>query len=80
MIPFERAWPYDLIMNDVYIPNCPFCGEDNVLVALRPEEIKEVQEGKKRLLIFPCCRNKVTLVDADRDYLLTTQTLRKLGQ
>ncbi|GGG04936.1 hypothetical protein [Paenibacillus abyssi] len=76
MIPFENCLPYDRIMNDIYIPTCPFCGQENVLLALRPSELTEIHEGKKRLLIFPCCHNKVTVIDTDRDYLLTNQKIR----
>ena len=76
MIPFDRAWPYDIIMRDVYVPSCPFCGSDNVLLPLKPRELGDISSGKKRLLVFPCCRNRVTLIDADQDYLLTDTKLR----
>jgi len=76
LIPFERAWPYDIQMKDVYVPSCPFCKQDHVLLPLRPHEISEIQSGMKRLLVFPCCHNKVTLIDADQDYLLTNTRLR----
>ena len=36
MIPFERTWPYDIIMKDIYVPSCPFCGSENVLLPIRP--------------------------------------------
>lgn len=76
MIPFEKAWPYDIIMGDLYVPSCPFCHADNVLLPVKAAELQDIQEGTKRLLVFPCCRNKVTIVDADRDYLLTDRVLR----
>ncbi|MBD2867784.1 hypothetical protein [Paenibacillus arenilitoris] len=77
MIPFEKAWPYDVVMGDLYVPACPFCGADNVLLPVRPDELPDIRDGMKRLLVFPCCRNKVTIVDADRDYLLTDRVLRR---
>ncbi|NIK76311.1 hypothetical protein FHS15_001418 [Paenibacillus castaneae] len=77
MIPFEKAWPYDILMGDLYVTSCPFCEADNVLLPVRPSELKDIQEGTKRLCVFPCCHNKVTIVDADRDYLLTDRILRK---
>jgi hypothetical protein len=77
VIPFEKAWPYDIVMKDVYVPACPFCRQENVLLPLRPRELGDIRSGKKRLLVFPCCRNKVTVVDADQDYLLTDTTLRR---
>ncbi|GGG76341.1 hypothetical protein [Paenibacillus radicis (ex Gao et al. 2016)] len=78
MIPFERSWPYDIVMNDVYVPSCPFCGADNVLIPLRVKEIADIQHGKKKLLVFPCCHNKATIVDMDNDYLLADQALRTI--
>ncbi|MBB3112915.1 hypothetical protein FHS18_005017 [Paenibacillus phyllosphaerae] len=77
MIPFERAWPYDIQMKDIYVHSCPFCGQDNVLLPLRPSELKDIRTGKKRLLVFPCCHGRVTVLDADEDYLLTDTRLRK---
>lgn len=75
MVPFERTWPYDIIMGDIYVASCPFCKEDNVLLPLRPDEIPLIQGGKKRLLVFPCCHNQITVIDADRDYLLADRAL-----
>ncbi|XEC93857.1 hypothetical protein AB6A23_21275 [Paenibacillus tarimensis] len=77
MIPFENCLPYDKVMSDIYIPECPFCEQENVLVPLRPSELKDIREGKKKTLIFPCCHGKVTVIDTDTDYLLTTQKLRR---
>lgn len=76
MIPFERTWPYDLIMNDIYTPSCPFCKEENVLLPIRPEEIADIHDGKKRLMVFPCCHSRITIVDMDSDYMMATQRLR----
>jgi hypothetical protein len=77
MIPFEKAWPYDILMGDLYVSSCPFCQAENVLLPVKPAELQDIQDGMKRLLVFPCCHNKVTLVDADRDYLLTDRVLRQ---
>lgn len=76
MIPFDNTWPYDIIMNDLYVPSCPFCSTDNVLIPIRMKEVAEIQTGKKKLLVFPCCHNKVTIIDMDRDYLLADESLR----
>lgn len=76
MIPFERAWPYDCIMNDIYVPECPFCSTANVLIPLKPRELDDIRTGRKKLLVFPCCRNKLVVLDADRDYLMTDTVLR----
>lgn len=76
MIPFQNAWPYERIMGDLYVTSCPFCAADNVLLPLKPSELPDIQDGKKRLMVFPCCRNKVTIIDADQDYLLTDGPLR----
>ena len=76
MIPFSHTWPYDVISGDIYVHSCPFCGTDNVLLPMKPKELVSVREGKKKLLVFPCCHNRVTVIDSDADYLLTDQPLR----
>ncbi|RCX19632.1 hypothetical protein DFP94_10483 [Fontibacillus phaseoli] len=77
MIPFEKTLPYDIIMGDVYVQECPFCGKNNILLPIKPRDITNAHEGIKKLLVFPCCGNKVTILDSDADYLLTDTTLRK---
>ncbi|MDO7907094.1 hypothetical protein Q5741_11765 [Paenibacillus sp. JX-17] len=76
MIPFENTWPYDVIMGDVYVQECPFCRKEQVLLPMKPRELVEIREGKKKLLVFPCCHHRVTLVDTDDDYLLADSPLR----
>lgn len=77
MIPFNQSLPYDLVMGDIYVPECPYCAKDNVLIPLKPKELPAIQAGKKKLLVFPCCGNKLTLLDCDHDYLLTDTIVRK---
>ncbi|WP_426451618.1 hypothetical protein ACP26L_05935 [Paenibacillus sp. S-38] len=79
MIPFQNTWPYERVGQDIYVQNCPFCGADNVLLALKPRELQDLKDGVKKLLIFPCCRNKLTLVGADSDYLLASRALSRSG-
>ncbi|MFH5181762.1 hypothetical protein ACHHV8_03535 [Paenibacillus sp. TAB 01] len=76
MIPFENTWPYEIIQQDIYVNECPFCSESNVLLPIKKKDLPELSRGVKRLLVFPCCHNRVTLMDADRDYLLAKQPLR----
>ncbi|MCD1259855.1 hypothetical protein B5M42_013530 [Paenibacillus athensensis] len=76
MIPFANTWPYEIIMKDVYVHECPFCSRPNVLLPLKPAELQQIHEGRKKLLVFPCCFNKVTLLDTDRDYLLADRPIR----
>ncbi|MZQ84537.1 hypothetical protein GQF01_20745 [Paenibacillus sp. 5J-6] len=76
MFPFANTWPYDIVMKDVYVAECPFCHSSNVLLPLKVNELKSIHEGKKKLLVFPCCHNKLTLVDTDRDYLLADTAIR----
>lgn len=77
MIPFQNTWPYETVGEDVYVSECPFCRNHNVLLPLRRTDLKAIKEGKKRLLVFPCCHGRITIVDADRDYLLASAPLRK---
>ncbi|OAB46292.1 hypothetical protein [Paenibacillus glacialis] len=76
MIPFQNTWPYDIIMGDIYVHHCPYCAQANVLIPMKPHEIVSIHEGKKKLLVFPCCHNKITIVDTDPDYLLCDQPVR----
>lgn len=80
MIPFENTWPYDRIGQDIYIPSCPFCQTENVLLPLKMRDVQELQDRVKKLLVFPCCRNRLTLIDADSDYLLASRPLRRSGR
>lgn len=76
MIPFSQTWPYEVMMKDVYVAECLFCHSSNVLLPLKIKELKEIHEGKKRLLVFPCCYNSITIVDTDQDYLLFDRAVR----
>lgn len=78
MIPFENTWPYDIIGDDFYVPECPFCKQENVLIPLQKEEVYHIQTGLKKLLVFPCCFAKIKLLQIDDDYLLADQKLRQL--
>jgi hypothetical protein len=48
-----------------------------VLLPLKKRDLTNIQGGAKRLLVFPCCHSKLVVLDADNDYLLTDQPLRK---
>lgn len=77
MIPFENTWPYEVMGNDIYVLECPFCSSANVILPLRKKELSEIHEGKKKLLVFPCCKSSVYIIDTDSDYLLAARRLRK---
>jgi hypothetical protein len=77
MIPFENTWPYDIIQGDIYVSECPFCHRANILLPMPPEELDRIREGRKKRLVFPCCHSTMILIDADRDYLLSNQPVRK---
>jgi hypothetical protein len=76
MIPFSHTWPYDIILGDMYVQYCPFCNRENVLLPLKPKELPLIRDGKKRLLVFPCCSASPTVVDNDADYLLFDRAVR----
>lgn len=77
MVPFDRTWPYETLGSDVYVRECPFCQASEVFLPMKTAELTEVHEGKRKLLIFPCCYNRLKLVDADADFLLADRTVRK---
>ncbi|WP_409342273.1 hypothetical protein [Paenibacillus sp. MBLB4367] len=76
MIPFANTWPYETMGQDIYVQECPFCQAANVLLKLKKEELPEIRDGRKKLLVFPCCHNKMTVVDTDNDYLLSDRPIR----
>lgn len=76
MIPFQNTWPYEQIKQDIYVHECPFCSESNVLLSFKKKDLLEISEGAKKLLVFSCCHNKITIIDVDQDYLLANQPLR----
>ncbi|GIP40796.1 hypothetical protein J31TS4_40760 [Paenibacillus sp. J31TS4] len=76
MIPFSHTWPYEQIRSDLYVQECPFCGAERVLLPLKPQDRELIHAGAKKLLVFPCCFGKATLVDFDSDYMLADKPLR----
>jgi hypothetical protein len=76
MIPFQNTLPYELIQQDIYVNECPFCSKNNVILPFKKKDLPDLSRGVKRLLVLPCCRNKLMIVDADRDYLLANQPIR----
>lgn len=77
MIPFENTWPYERVINDIYIQQCPYCNEENVLTSLKNSNLERAKEGIKTILIMPCCNSKMTILEADDDYFWTNEKLRK---
>ncbi|MNI99129.1 hypothetical protein D3C73_1581330 [compost metagenome] len=55
---------------------CPFCDKENVILPMKPKELQTVREGKKKLLVFPCCKTSLTVIDTDTDYLLFDRAVR----
>lgn len=76
MIPFSHSWPYDVVQGDIYVQYCPFCNRENVLLPMKPKELQLVREGKKKLLVFPCCHASPKVIDNDSDYLLFDTKVR----
>ncbi|MDF2814568.1 MAG: hypothetical protein K0Q81_768 [Paenibacillus sp.] len=76
MIPFRNTWPYDAIRGDIYVHECPFCQKPNVMLPFKKKDLQQIQQGSKRLLVFPCCHEKVTAINVDSDYILADRPLR----
>ena len=76
MIPFQNTWPYESMKDDIYVSECPFCQAPNVFIPLKKKDLIAIRGGRKKLLVFPCCYQHVTIIDADHDYLLTNCALR----
>lgn len=77
MIPFSHTWPYETMNGQLYVQDCPFCGQGPVLLPMKAKELDDIRGmRKKRLVVLPCCHTALTVVDADRDYLLASKPLR----
>jgi len=76
MIPFANTWPYEKMMQDLYVSHCPFCSAENVLLPFKLNDLHEIRSGVKKWLIFPCCHARIKVVDADADYLLSDRKIR----
>ncbi|WP_373323195.1 hypothetical protein [Alkalihalobacterium chitinilyticum] len=77
VIPFENTWPYEKVMKDIYFSECPYCETESVLLHLKESDLKRAKEGIKTLVVMPCCRHKMTILEADDDYFWTDEKLRK---
>ncbi|TMW72494.1 hypothetical protein [Alteribacter natronophilus] len=77
MIPFENTWPYELQMGDIYVSECPYCGEENVLTNMKTRDLKRAKEHVKFRLHMPCCNKTMVILEADDDYFWTDEPLRQ---
>ncbi|MGG1312221.1 MULTISPECIES: hypothetical protein [Cohnella] len=78
LIPFRNSLPYDIQMNEVYASECPFCGTAHVRLPLKPGDVLDLRSGPgKRAVVFPCCRNRLQLIDSDDDYLMADRPIRR---
>jgi len=76
MYEFSHSWPYEWIMDDLYVDECPFCKERSVLISLKKENIQLAKEGFKTHTVMPCCHEKLVIVNMDDDYLWSDRALR----
>jgi hypothetical protein len=77
VIPMRNSLPYDIVRNDVFVQQCPFCQEDHVQLLLKPADIKSMYGGARKItLVFPCCHGSLRIIDADSDYLLANRAVR----
>ncbi|WP_338082331.1 hypothetical protein [Fictibacillus enclensis] len=76
MLNFEHSWPYEKMMDDIYINECPYCHTSNVLTTFSEDKLNNAKEGIKQLLVMPCCHSKLTILNADEDYFWTEEKLR----
>ncbi|GAK08557.1 MULTISPECIES: hypothetical protein [Geomicrobium] len=77
LLPFENTWPYEKVGEDVYLHECPDCGDSNVLTFLKTEQLQDAFDNVKTQLIMPCCNYRITILQADEDYFWTSERQRK---
>jgi hypothetical protein len=76
MYQFSHTWPYERVMGDLYLTECPFCGSRSVPLHLKKEAFERAKEGIKTEAVLPCCHEKLTILRIDDDYLWTDRALR----
>ncbi|WP_026688483.1 hypothetical protein [Alteribacter aurantiacus] len=76
VIPFSHTWPYEKQMGDIYLSECPFCREENVLTTMKQRELQRAKEQVKQRLNLPCCLKTLVILEADDDYFWTSEPLR----
>ncbi|MCA0986634.1 hypothetical protein [Guptibacillus algicola] len=76
MTSFNHTLPYDRMMGDVYVNECPFCHSENVLTPMTERDFEQGLQEIKTRLVMPCCNGKVHIVKIDDDYFWTTQAVR----
>ncbi|ADH98691.1 hypothetical protein [Salisediminibacterium selenitireducens] len=75
-IPFSHTWPYEIMAGDMYVNECPFCSEANVLLPDGMRKLKRAKESIKTQFHMPCCFGTITALEADDDYLWAMEPLR----
>lgn len=75
-IPFEHTWPYERQMGEIYVSECPYCRQDNVLTHMKDASLERAKEGVKTRINFPCCHKTMVILEADDDYFWTNEPLR----
>lgn len=77
MIPLRNSLPYDIVRNEVFAQDCPFCLRSHVLLPIKPDDVRDMYGGSRKItLIFPCCHGSLRIIDADQDYLLANRPIR----
>ncbi|WP_252315296.1 hypothetical protein [Sinobaca sp. H24] len=77
---FENTWPYEKMGDDIYVQECPYCGQENVLTHLTKGNLQRALEEIKTPLIMPCCSTRMVIIQADEDYFWTEDKLRGEGR
>ena len=62
VIPFSHSWPYEKQYQDIYLHECPFCGEDQVLTHMKMKELEEAKEGIKNAFSFSIYTGAVVML------------------
>ncbi len=76
MSSFSHTWPYDVLENDLFLNECPFCGASSVLISIEGEKLELAKEGFKTHVVMPCCHEKLTILSLDDDYIWADRPLR----
>ncbi|MBM7646081.1 hypothetical protein JOD45_002306 [Scopulibacillus daqui] len=76
MYNFHHTWPYEKMMGEIYLNECPFCHESSVHIHMKKDDFEKAFEEVKTHVVMPCCHEKLVILKMDDDYIWSDRPLR----
>ncbi|MFC7394296.1 hypothetical protein [Scopulibacillus cellulosilyticus] len=76
MYNFHHTWPYENVMGEIYLNECPFCHKSSVLIHMKKDDFEKALDEVKTHVVLPCCHEKLVILKMDDDYIWSDRPLR----